>query len=175
MIYASRDGKQCWSYIGSRQGIGCGSKINSSLATSPSVTWDISRTCYRWHVDAGKIYKLRCWTLISSLDKFHSSQNYTWCVCFLAGAQHSKTANSYTWSPAAWPWPELTCLYMIFASYSILSQDCHSYLAGFIISQSELRKAGRMSATLHKIRCLCCILYVTNRRRQQRCLVYTQN
>lgn len=117
MIYASRDGKQCWSYIGSRQGIGCGSKINSSLAASPSVTRDISRTCYRWHVDAGKIYKLWCWTLISSLDKFHSSQNYTWCVCFLAGAQHSKTANSYTWSPAAWPWPELTCLYMILADW----------------------------------------------------------
>lgn len=38
IIYASRDGKQCWSYIGDWQGIGCGSKINSSLATSPSVT-----------------------------------------------------------------------------------------------------------------------------------------
>ena len=58
VMYQSRDCKQCWSYTGGWQGFGCGSKINSSLATSPSITRDVSGTCHWWCMDAGKIYSI---------------------------------------------------------------------------------------------------------------------
>lgn len=53
---ACRDGKQCWSHIGSRKGFGCGTQVNSSLTTPPSISWDISWAYHGWDLDAGKLF-----------------------------------------------------------------------------------------------------------------------
>lgn len=83
MAYTFRDGEQCWSYTGSWQGVGCGSKINSSFATAPSVTRDISWTCTRGHMDAGMLFAW-CFScaFILDINPFENTNSFHWLVSY---------------------------------------------------------------------------------------------